>query len=365
MRLLGSVAVFLWIAGAAAQTKRPQLSPVEVEKLEKSLQSDPSDRAARSALLEYYFLGKMDPSVAIPERRRHILWVIENAPDDQIAYGPLVTIDSAGHSLADPQGFQLAADAWRAQAGKPDVKPMTLANAAYFFKMDDKPYTIGLLKRALSLDPKSKEIAARLGDEYALVILGVTMVNRSSYPLRNDRAETESVVAQQSRADLAVATNPYVLAKAGYQLLWQGVVLYYSRRLPFDPEPLAKSALDRAVSLAPRDPGVAALRAEYDKFQSEKRRTLPAGSRPKVATTEAPSTSLPSAPSLPTISAEALKKVTTGMTRDQLLALGSPSGRLTMDEDGHLIERYQYSANGTHLGTVRLTDGIVSSVQIP
>jgi tetratricopeptide (TPR) repeat protein len=72
------------------------------------------------------------------------------------------------------------------------------------------------------------------------------------------------------------------------------------------------------------------------------------------------------APSLPPaeVSAGDLQKVTAGMSREQLLKLGSPAGRITMDEDGHLIEVYQYSANGTGLGTVRLTDGTVSSVQV-
>ena len=51
--------------------------------------------------------------------------------------------------------------------------------------------------------------------------------------------------------------------------------------------------------------------------------------------------------------------------REQLLKLGVPSGRITLPEDGHTIEIYQYSANGASLGTVRLSDGRVSSVLIP
>ena len=76
----------------------------------------------------------------------------------------------------------------------------------------------------------------------------------------------------------------------------------------------------------------------------------------------AKSPSLP--PAAPEVSAGDLQKVTAGMSREQLLKLGSPAGRITMDEDGHLLEVYQYSANGTGLGTVRLTDGTVSSVEI-
>jgi tetratricopeptide (TPR) repeat protein len=73
----------------------------------------------------------------------------------------------------------------------------------------------------------------------------------------------------------------------------------------------------------------------------------------------------PSLPMPPEVAAGDLQKVTAGMSREQLLKFGSPAGRLTMDDDdGHLIEIYQYSANGASLGTVRLTDGTVFSVEI-
>jgi hypothetical protein len=65
------------------------------------------------------------------------------------------------------------------------------------------------------------------------------------------------------------------------------------------------------------------------------------------------------------VTAEDLKNVAVGMTREQLLKLGEPSGRIAMSEDGHLIEIYQYFARGSSLGRVRLTDGAVSVVQIP
>jgi len=378
-------------AQAPARKNPAQLSAAEVEKLETTLKANPRDLAARGTLLEYYFVARIDPAVAVPARRRHILWVIENAPDENIAYGPVMTIDAAGHFLADPQGFRLASDAWRAQSAKPDAKAMTLANASYFFKTNDKPYTISLLRRALAMDNGNKEIAARLGDEYALVILGVTMINRSDYPVQSDPALAESALAEQSRAELLAATNPYTVAKAGYQILWQGSILYFSQGLPFDPEPLAKTVLDRAVSLAPADRDVAALRAEYDKFRLERQRILngaapragnSAPPRAQVARKDATQTPAaapaagtatpinttapaPAPPAQPEVDAADLRTVTAGMTREEVLKLGAPSGRITMEEDSHLIEVYQYSAKGQRVGTVRLRDGVVFSVQVP
>jgi hypothetical protein len=372
--LLG-VALILFAGQAGAQAQRPQLSLPEAQRLEAALTSNAHDRAARSALLDYYFLGRMDPALAVPARRRHILWLIENTPEDELAGGPAATIDGAGHSLADPQGFKLASDAWRAQAAKRDVKPATLLNAAYFFKTDDKAFTISLLERALALEPASKEIAARLGDEYALVIMGVTMVNKNGYPLRSDPNLTQSALAMKAREALSTSRNPYVLAKAGYMLLWQGAVLYYSHHLPFDTAPLAKSALDRAVSFAHGDREVANYREQYDAWLREKDAIAGGKKAASPAPREPPRPAVPQAPppapspvqaaQARAITAEDLTKVAQGMSRDELLKLGSPAGRITTDEDGHLIEIFEYSANGTRLGTVRLTDGIVSSLRIP
>jgi hypothetical protein len=68
-------------------------------------------------------------------------------------------------------------------------------------------------------------------------------------------------------------------------------------------------------------------------------------------------------PPPPQMTAEDLKQVAQGASRDDVLKLGAPSARITMIEDGHLIEVYDYIAHGENLGRVRLTDGAVASVQ--
>lgn len=362
---------FTSLAGLGhAQRRYAQLSSGKVQELEATLKVNPHDRAARRALLDYYFLGGADPSIAVPARRRHILWLIENTPEDELAGSPAATIDPVGHALADPQGFQLASQAWRAQVGKAEAKPQALLNAAYFFKTEDKAYTIELLQRAVKIEPTNKEFGARLGDEYALVILGVTTVNKNGYPLRNDRSLTTSPLAQQARATLTTSRNPYVLAKAGYMLLWQGEVLYYSRTLPFDPDPLAKAALDRAVMLEPNDREVAQYRKEYDAFQAQKDGIRGSGGRASIraASPRAASVGRPSTPvevaSPPAVGSVVLNSVTTGMTRQQVLKLGAPASQITTDDDGHLVELFEYGGGGGNAQSrVRLVDGVVVSVQ--
>jgi hypothetical protein len=353
-RLLGFVALIVFAAQAGAQAR-----------LEAALKTNPNDRAARSALLDYYFQnGGLNPAQAIPARRRHILWLIQNAPADEMAGLPAATIDAAGHRLADPQGFKLASDAWRAQIARPDIGAMALANAARFFKLSDMGLTITLLERALTLEPANKEIGARLGDEYALAIMGVTMVNQNGFPTGADPRLTQSASARQAREALTTSRNPYTLAKAGYMLMWQGAILYYSGRLAFDTAPLAESAIQRAVSLAPGDPGVANYLEEYRAMQRELGQARPASAR-GANPVSPPPPAAPAPPPGPNVTADDLKTVTVGMNREQLLKLGQPAGRMTMSEGGHLIEIYQYSADGKSLGRVRLTDGTVSSMEIP
>src|ERR1700691_3517549 len=152
--------------GVGAQDPRGQISAQEAARLEAALKADPANREARGTLLDYYFLNtKVNAASAIAARRRHILWLIENTPWDELAGGPSATIDESesGHRLADPAGFKLASDAWWAQAVKPDARAATLVNAAYFYKLSDKEASIELLEKALALEPSSKETAARLG----------------------------------------------------------------------------------------------------------------------------------------------------------------------------------------------------------
>jgi hypothetical protein len=68
-------------------------------------------------------------------------------------------------------------------------------------------------------------------------------------------------------------------------------------------------------------------------------------------------------PPPPQMTAENLKQVAPGSSRDDLLKLGAPSARITMIDDGHLVEVYNYISHGENLGRVRLSDGAVASVQ--
>lgn len=71
----------------------------------------------------------------------------------------------------------------------------------------------------------------------------------------------------------------------------------------------------------------------------------------------------PTLPPPPVMSPEDFRSVSTGMTRADVLEFGQPSSKITMFEDGHLVEIYSYRQDGQKFGGLRLTDGVVSSVQ--
>lgn len=346
---------------ALAQERRIKFSAEQVQQFEDALAINPGDMVARRVLLEYYFYNSALPRAEVlPARRRHILWLIENAPGGELAGTPAATIDASRNRLADRDGFKQASDAWRAQTAKPNASAMVLANAARFFKLSDKAFTMTLLERALAAEPSNKEIGARLGDVYALAIMGVTMVNANGYPTAADPNLTQSAAALQARAALGTSGNPYALAKAGYMLSWQGAILYYSQKIPFDPASMAEAALQRAVGLAPGDGEVRSLLDAHYEIQRQRPVASTVPQTPAPVAAPAPVT-IP----VPAVTAEELRKASVGMTRDELLQLGKPTGRLTLSDDGHLMETYQYVRDGKRIGTVRLQDGLVSRVEIP
>ena len=67
----------------------------------------------------------------------------------------------------------------------------------------------------------------------------------------------------------------------------------------------------------------------------------------------------------PAATSDDLKALAAGASREDVLKLGAPSSRISMADGGHLLEIYRYQSKESTIGVVRLTDGTVSSVQVP
>lgn len=69
-------------------------------------------------------------------------------------------------------------------------------------------------------------------------------------------------------------------------------------------------------------------------------------------------------PPPPPVTIEDLRAVTMGAPREDVLKIGQPASRITMYDEGHLSETYRYSAGTAMLGVVRLSDGVVTAVEL-
>ena len=94
----------------------------------------------------------------------------------------------------------------------------------------------------------------------------------------------------------------------------------------------------------------------------------------KVAVVPPPPPMVPAIPAIaapvfvlpppPQVTPEELKTLAKGSSREDVLKFGAPSSRITMMDDGHLVEIFRYQTRETTVGVVRLSDGSVSSVEV-
>jgi hypothetical protein len=85
---------------------------------------------------------------------------------------------------------------------------------------------------------------------------------------------------------------------------------------------------------------------------------------PEPVPVTVPAPIAPPEPPAPVVTAVELRTVAVGANRQDVLKLGVPSARITMYDDGHLVEIYRYVSGEDNVGTVRLSDGAVASVQV-
>jgi hypothetical protein len=200
------------------------------------------------------------------------LWLVNNSPQDPVFMTSAATIDAVGPPLADPDGFRVVSDAWRSRPALPNVNPIVLRNAAFFFRLANKALAIDLFERALTTEPASQMSAGLLGGQYALAILGVTMMDQNGLPLAADPAETRSELSHKARQSLQASGNIEVLAAAGYLIAFQGGYLRRMNRLEFDSDALAESILVRAVALDPKNPRAIGPLAQHYQLRARRAR---------------------------------------------------------------------------------------------
>lgn len=142
-------------------TQGRKLSSQEAENLEEKLKGNPNDLSMRTILLAYYE-GKHESQVR-EAKQRHILWIIENHPESEIAGTPECQVLEP----LNQDHFDEAKKLWLKQVDLHKNNADVLGNAARFFSLSDKELAEGLLKQAETLDRKNSEWPERLGDLYS------------------------------------------------------------------------------------------------------------------------------------------------------------------------------------------------------
>ena len=146
----------------------------QVNALEASLKRTPEDFDALKKLQIFYGPSSEQKvfgwNEMIERRRPHILWLIEQHPEHELAVWR-VSAD------ADPIGYREARARWIGQTTKPDATAKVLSNAAHFFTEPEPRLAEQMLLRAKTLDPEGQTVARivpfrdywayRLGNVYA------------------------------------------------------------------------------------------------------------------------------------------------------------------------------------------------------
>jgi uncharacterized protein DUF1566 len=232
------------------------LSADQASRLEESLIHDPNDLAARAQLLGYYFAAgpRLSPETVHEARLRHIVWLVQNHPESELAGMSEATIDPAGGPLADRAGYEQVKALWFEQVKAHQDTVMVLINAAWFFKLPDKAIAAGLLTRAHAIEPDNRNWSAALGMVYAGAIVGLTGMNQNRFPTGAEPEEARGPFAQKAREELNKSQDVQVIGTAGYYLNFWGGILSAQGKTPRDYEDLAEKCLTKAQTLDPGNP---------------------------------------------------------------------------------------------------------------
>jgi len=141
----------------------------EKETLESHVSRNPRDIDARTRLLGYYFLKGRQDTDAASAKRRHVLWLIENAPESEVAASPYAQI----HAFLDPEGYVQARDAWKQAIQESPDNLKILGNAAAFVQMQDRKLAEELLLKGQTLDSRNPHWPSSLGRLYSLGLISL------------------------------------------------------------------------------------------------------------------------------------------------------------------------------------------------
>lgn len=230
-----------------AYEKGRQMELPESKEREQALLKRPRNFLDRTRLIAFYtHSDKVDETMAIEGRRKHLLWFAQRKPDSwlwsQRSYGTAVY--ESGR-LADPEGFATIREVWLEHLSKKRVKESIRDNAASFLELGDRETVMRLIRE--------KRNSRHLGTYFALILLGVTARDFSTgEPVAADPKIRMTPLAQQIRTELEQSSNSELIGGAGFWLSRDGAMLWNRGYTDWDYSILAKSLLAKARCLDPK-----------------------------------------------------------------------------------------------------------------
>lgn len=141
-----------------------KLSDAAAQQLEDTLKQTPDDLSIRTKLLGYYSQRQFQSESARKIRQQHVLWIIQNHPESEIAGLRFAGLDP----VLDGEVYEQGATLWRQQVTDHASDATILRNAAAFFLLHDRTFAEDLLKKGAALEPNNPYWAERLGHLYSL-----------------------------------------------------------------------------------------------------------------------------------------------------------------------------------------------------
>ena len=241
-----------------------RLTPQQATALERDLTQKPGDLNTRAKLLGFYFSPasqSLGPDAKIKGRRTHVLWLIHNHPESLFLTTAESTIDPAGHTLADAEGYQQARKAWLEQTDKSNCPAVVLGNAARFFTLPDKTLAAQLYSRARKTEPDNELWVTLQGNTMAFAIVGIEGLNQNGLPSGANAADAGSAYAIAARRELETTQDVPLIRAAASALMARGAIAQVLARQSghtpqVDALQLAETLLKRALDLQPNQPGI-------------------------------------------------------------------------------------------------------------
>jgi tetratricopeptide (TPR) repeat protein len=146
-----------------------QITAQDAAALEAGLATNPDNLAARETLIKYYFRETFASrsSVLEEKREKHVFWLIEHAPESQLAGSPEAGITPRSFS-SSTDGYQRGKQLWLQQVENHPDNQRILRNAAQFLLLSDGKIAQELLEKAWALDPSDAQTSSALAQSYEL-----------------------------------------------------------------------------------------------------------------------------------------------------------------------------------------------------